>query len=85
LAVATIQSKDATIGAQEFIIANQERLLNGEILVSSAKYGSPRADIEDKEELLGGALAITRYKGKAFEVNLPDLFRRLKRFLSNKG
>lgn len=84
LAVAMIQSKDATIRAQAFTIENQERLLNGEILVSSAKYWSPRADSEDKEELLGGALAITRYKGKAFEVNLPDLFRRLKRFLSNR-
>jgi len=34
---------------------------------------------DDKEEFLGGAVALTKYQGKGVEINLAEIFRKLKR------
>ena len=84
LAHAELQANERTIQAQQFVIESQQRLLSGEILLESAKDVSNPELSEDKEELLKGALAITKYKGKGFEINLPEVYRRLKQFLTRK-
>ncbi len=36
-------------------------------------------DVEDdKEQLLNGTVALTKYKGKGIEIHLPKLYRMLK-------
>ena len=85
LAYAELQANDRTIQAQQFLIEFQQRLLSGEILLESAIDAPNQETTEDKEELIKGALAITRYKGKGFEINLPEVYRRLRKFLSRKS
>lgn len=77
LASAVIQLKDATIEQQQIALAQRKSLLSGEILAQSWEKSSKSAD---KESILGGAVAITKYEGKGFEVNLPEIFRRLRAF-----
>jgi hypothetical protein len=82
LAAAEIQAKNATIQANELTISIQKGLLSGEIIIDSLKDVTPKP--KDKEEVLGGTLAIKKYEGKGFDVDLPEIFRRLKRFFSDK-
>jgi hypothetical protein len=39
---------------------------------------------KDKEELIKDTLSLIPYQGKGFEVNLPEIFRRLKRLFRDK-
>ncbi len=78
-----LQAKDATIQAQQFTITNQQHLLSGEVIIESLRDITPQPG-EDKEELLGGTLAITKYEGKGFELNLPEIFRRLKKLFADE-
>ncbi|MGZ5445107.1 MAG: hypothetical protein ACXW5U_24970 [Thermoanaerobaculia bacterium] len=71
LARAVIQTQQATIRAQETTIDLQRRILTPE-RITAGNQSVPR------EEFLGGTLALTRYEGKGFEVNLPAIFRRLR-------
>jgi hypothetical protein len=43
---------------------------------------TPKAD--DKEKLLGGIVALTTYKDKGVEVNLAELYRKLKGLFKDK-
>jgi CheY-like chemotaxis protein len=82
LGSAELQAKNATIEAQQLIIQTQKGLLNGEIVFNSMKDVTPRA--EDKEELLGGIVALSTFKEKGFEVNLGEIYRRLKGLFKDK-
>lgn len=83
LSQAMLQAKDATIQAHQLTISNQQRLLNGEIIIESLRDVTPQPG-EDKEELLGGMFAITKYEGKGFELNLPEIFRRLRKLFADE-
>lgn len=78
LAQAVLQAKDATIKAQQITMDHQHRVLSGEVVIGSLRTITPERKVKDKEELLSGTIAITRYEGKGFEINLPELFRKLK-------
>lgn len=80
LAAAEIQAKNATIQAHEITINVQKGLLSGEIIFDSLKDVTPKAE----EEKLGGIVAIKKYEGKGFEVDLPEIFRWLKRMFTTK-
>jgi hypothetical protein len=82
LAAAELQAKDATIQTQQLTIDIQKGLLSGEILMDSMKNVTPKA--EDKEPLLGGVVALATLKGKGLEVNLGELFRKLKKKFSKE-
>jgi hypothetical protein len=64
------KTQQATIEAQSVTILTQRALLD--------RDGKAP---EEREELLDGTVALTRYKGKGFEVNLPKLFRELRDYL----
>jgi hypothetical protein len=81
---AVLQAKDATIQALQFTAANQQRLLGGEVMIDSLSGVTPPAPRKEKEELLGGTVAITIYEGKGFEINLPELFRMFRRLFTKK-
>lgn len=85
---ATIQSKDATIEAQQLTINVQKALLHGEIFpppIKQIELGKKADKEEDREEFLGGTLAITTYKDKGIEVSWAKMFRHLRGLFENKG
>ena len=83
LASAELQAKNMTIEAQQLIIQTRKGLLNGEIVSNSVKDVTPKAG--EKEEFLGGVVALTTYKEKGIEVNLAELYRKLKGLFKERG
>lgn len=83
LASAELQAKNMTIEAQQLIIQTQKGLLSGEIVLNSMKDITPKEE-EDKEKLLGGIVALATYKEKGVEVNLAELYRKLKGLFKDK-
>jgi hypothetical protein len=80
LARAEIQMKEATIQLQQVTIAQ----LTGEVVFESLKDVTPKPKDKDKEELLGDIVSLVPIKGKGFEVNLPEIFRKLKQLFKDK-
>lgn len=80
LARAVLQAKDSTIEALQLSNLNYRRLLTGDRALLDQQADDTNAD----EELLGGAVTITKYKGKGFELNLPMLLKKLKRSFRRK-
>lgn len=82
LAQAVLQTKDATIHAQTHTISHQQRLLDG-LLLKSIRSDKPTISSEnDKEDLITDIISVTKYRGKGFEINLPEIFRQLKKLFS---
>ena len=79
LAGAIIQAKDATIQTQQVTTSTQQKITNGEVMRDSFRG---LVEGREKEELLGGALTLTKYEGKGFEVNIPKIFRYLRNLFS---
>jgi hypothetical protein len=84
LSHALLQAKDATIQAQDITIRQQQHLLSGEIIIESMKNVTSKPKEQDKEELLGGIIEITKYEGKGVNVNLAEIFRRFRRLFSEE-
>jgi hypothetical protein len=80
LARAELQMKDAAIQLQRVTIAQ----LTGEIVFESLKNVTPTPKDKDKEELLGDIVSLVPLKGKGFEVNLPELLRKLKQLFKRE-
>jgi hypothetical protein len=78
LAAAELQAKDATIRTQDLIID----VLNGDVMVNSLK--DITSDPEQKEYVVPGILSLATYKEKGVEVNLGEVFRKVKRLFSKK-
>lgn len=76
LAAAELQAKDATIKAQNLTIG----ILNGDVLLNSVREITPRPD--DKEQVISGIVSLSTYKEKGVEINLGEMFRRLKKFFT---
>jgi hypothetical protein len=74
LAHAELQLAEATKQTQQVTINN---LLSGQIIIESMKDVTPKPR-EDKEELLDGTVALTKFNWKGVEFNLPEIFRRLR-------
>jgi hypothetical protein len=49
----------------------------------SVKVVTPESKNKDLEELLGGTVALIPVEGKGVRINLPEIFRRLKRLFSD--
>jgi hypothetical protein len=82
LAQAVLQAKDAAIHAQSFTISHQQQLLDG-LLLKPIRKNEPINPLEnDKEDLITDIISVTKYRGKGFEVNLPEMFRQLKKLFN---
>lgn len=82
LAQAVIQAKDAAIQAQMLTITHQQQLVDGVLLKPLRSDDCYKSSSNDKEELVTDILSVTKYHGKGFEINLPEIFRRLKALLN---
>jgi len=85
LAEALLETKEATIQAQQWLIHHQQTTLSSQLLLGPVKELRASESNWDKEELMGGTIAISPYQGKGLMINLPDLFRRLKRFFNKES
>ena len=82
LAQAVIQAKDATIHAQLVTINYHQQVVDGVLLQPLRSDNSIKSSLKDKEELVADILSVTRYQGRGFEINLPEIIRRLKAILN---
>lgn len=80
LARAEIQMREVAIQLQKVTIAQ----LTGEVVVQSIKDVTPKPKDKEKEELLGDIVSLVPIKGKGFEVNLPELLRKLKQLFKKE-
>lgn len=78
---ALVQAKDQTIHSQTLIIEEQKKIINATILQDSLRFIATNKKIDDKESILGGAVNLTKLKGKGFEIDIPHIFREIKKFL----
>lgn len=84
IAQAVLQAKEATIEAQQMTIHQQKFLLAENVITQSIVDITPEKDKDDKEELLGGTVALTTYKDYGVEVNLAELYRKMKGWFDKK-
>jgi hypothetical protein len=82
LAQAMIQHKDAAIQLQQATIQHQQFLLAENVITQSVVDITPKK-VEDREEFLGGAVALTQIEKSGVRINLAEIYRRL-RDLFNK-
>ncbi|MDF9545755.1 hypothetical protein [Bacillus cereus] len=75
---ASMQMQAQTIERQQTIINQQQRMLDATILQTSLVTMSTSGKEEDKEELFGGTVALKKYEGKGFEVNVANIYRWIK-------
>jgi len=83
LSQAVIEAKNATIQAHQLTIETQ-RVPPGDLVRNSVIDITPAASESEKEDLLGGAVTITKYQGKGFEINLPEIYRWLRKRFAEK-
>lgn len=76
LAAAELQAKNATIEAQRLTIDIHKRLLSGEIIIDSLKDVIPKS--QDKGE------SLISTKSKESEVDLPEIFGKLKHLFTKE-
>jgi len=60
----------ALVQAQQTTIQSQEQIISGEIVAEAVTA-------EDKVELFGNIVALTKYEGAGFQINIPEIFRRV--------
>lgn len=75
---ATIQMQDQTIKQQQNMIKQQQEVVDATILHTSLVAMSTSGKEEDKEELFGGTLALTKLEWKGFELNIANIYRWIK-------
>lgn len=78
---ATIQMQSQTIDQQQTIIDQQKRMLDTTILQTSLVATSTSEKEEDKEELLGGMMALTKLEVKGVVFNFANIYRWIKNHL----
>jgi hypothetical protein len=70
LARALLMSQSSTIEAQKLALDLQHRLLEPDFVKAS-----------DREQLFGGIITVKPYESKGFDINLAEVFRRLRKSL----
>jgi len=85
LAKAVLEAKDATIEALQAVNLQYKQLLAVNPQSQGQLAGSGAGNAQGDETILGDTVTITKYKGKGFEVNLPLIFRMLKRTFKREG
>ncbi|RMA90226.1 hypothetical protein [Priestia megaterium] len=75
---ATNRMQDQTIKQQQNMIKQQQEMVDATILQTSLVAMSTSGKEEDKEELFGGTLVLTKLEWKGFELNLANIYRWIK-------
>lgn len=83
-AESAIEFKDATIQVLRLTVDEQNRLLSGDIS-SSIKDVTPRPKDNDKEDLIEGIVSLKTYDAKIADVNIAEIWRRLKKLFKDES
>lgn len=78
LSRAVIEANNVTIQAQQSELSQFS--FNANVVIDSVVNVVPQGGQVEREEFLGGTLAVTKYQGKGFEINLPKIIRQLKQW-----
>jgi uncharacterized membrane protein len=86
LAQAVLETKNATIEALQAANLQYRQVLSANTQSQGQLTGSGAGNTQRHETILGGTVTITKYSGtkysgKGFQVNLPLIFRELRRRL----
>lgn len=76
LANALAQMQESTINNQNNMIKQQSKLIDGSILQQSLLV---KPNSSDKEEMLKGAITLTDFEMKGLKINLPSIYRMLRK------
>jgi hypothetical protein len=79
VAGAVLQAKNAQIEALQLSNFTYQQLLATQQQAATLPLLPPGTSEADVEPLVPGVIEVTKYEGKGFTVNLPELLRRLKR------
>ncbi|KON69124.1 hypothetical protein AKG34_10235 [Peribacillus butanolivorans] len=74
LSNAISQAREETIQHQQVTIKQQQEIIDATIIQHSLLSIS-QGENNEKEEILGGTVSLTKIQGKGFEVNLPTIYR----------
>jgi hypothetical protein len=85
LAQALLETKNVTIEALQAANFHYKQLLSTNSQNQGRSAGSSAGETQGDEPILGSAITITPYVGKGFQLNLPFIFRTLRRTLKRKG
>ena len=85
LAQAVLETKNATIEALQAANLQYKHLLRTNPQSQGQLAGSGTGNAQGDEDLLGGAVTLTKYTWKGVQFNLPFIFRTLKRTFKREG
>jgi hypothetical protein len=78
MANAIMNTQSDTISNQQYIITNQQKLIDASVMQNSVKSITAGEVENDKEDILCGNVTLTRYEGNGFEINIPNIYRWVK-------
>jgi hypothetical protein len=84
VADAVLQARDAQIQALQLSNFTYQQLLATQQQAATLPLLPASTSGADAEPLVPGVIEVTKYEGKGFTVNLPELLRRLKRSFSQQ-
>lgn len=86
LAQAIIQQKDLSIQHLQATVNLQSMTITPDVVQTSLQMveTAGKSNHAEDEKLLSGMLTITKFKGKGYEIDLPEMYRRLKERFSKK-
>lgn len=84
LAGAVLQARNAQIEALQLSTFTYQQLLATQHQAATLALPPPNAFDADAEPLVAGVIDVTKFKGKGFTVDLPEILRRLKRRLKQE-
>lgn len=82
LSRAIIQTNQLTIGNQQRLIEQQQRVIDSSIFKQSLIES--RTNEDEGEEILGGTVKLQKYEGNGFQVDIPNIYRWVKDKLNFK-
>lgn len=83
VAGAVLQAKNAQIEALQLSNFTYQQLLANQEQIATIRLLPPGNAEADVEPLVPGVIDVTKYEGKGFTVDLPEILRRLKRKFSD--
>jgi hypothetical protein len=85
LAQALLETKNATIESLQAANLHYKQLLGTNAQSQGQLASASAGETQGDEPTLGGAITITPYVGKGFQLNLPFILRKLRRTLKGEG
>ncbi|MBH5319435.1 hypothetical protein I6N90_16690 [Paenibacillus sp. GSMTC-2017] len=84
LANAIAQSQNITIENLRTTVDQQQKIIDASILQHSLIMDNMKNEENNSEEILGGAVTLTKFEGYGFEISLSNIYRRIKEGITKK-